>query len=316
LTNPGTGVNTGLNTAWALHGASYMKTQATGFGNVYDIEPGLERYAMDKGYQLKVTIHVSPLNTDPNNPTWCAYGPFGDAWTNDAPFYQKNADNTWKIDADKFCDFMALKLPFGIPIFLTIDSDGNGEGDHWVPMVGYDRATKKYAYYDTYSTTLQWADIYYVLDPAGHKINSISMVRTVVLSVPQPDIASNPASWSYGSINVGGYSDKTFVISNAGTAGLNVTAVSLTGTNAQDFGIQSGGVAFTLAAGATRNITVRFTPGAGGARSASLSISSNDPDENPFLISLSGTGTATAPDIASNLTSYSYGSLNLGSAKE
>jgi len=74
--------------------------------------------------------------------------------------------------------------------------------------------------------------------------------------------------------------------------------------------------AFTLTAGATRNIIVRFTPSSAGAKGASLSISSNDPDESPFLINLSGTGTAAAPDIASNAASYSYGSLNVGSARE
>ena len=113
-----------------------------------------------------------------------------------------------------------------------------------------------------------------------------------------PDIASNPTSWDYGTVNVGSYSDKTFVISNTGTANLSVSATTITGTNASDFSIQSGGGAFTLAAGATRNIVVRFTPAGSGNKSASLNITSNDPDENPFLINLSGTAAGTGPQQA------------------
>jgi hypothetical protein len=106
----------------------------------------------------------------------------------------------------------------------------------------------------------------------------------------QPDISSNPASGDYGPVNTGSNAEKTFVISNTGTADLNVTGTTLTGSNPSDFSMQSGGGAFTLAAGATRNIVVRFTPSSAGGKSASLSIASNDPDENPFNIGLSGTG--------------------------
>jgi hypothetical protein len=182
LTNPGTGVDKGLNTAWALHGASYMKTEATGFGDVYNIKSGLEGYAKSKGYTIKVLIHVSSTYTDPNNASWGAYGSYGDAWTNDGSFWKQNSGNTWSIDSDKFCDFLATELSQGIPVFLTIDTKAAGTGDHWVPLVGYDKSAKKYAYYDTYDTSVHWADIYYSGDPAGKKVNSIVMVRTVAFT--------------------------------------------------------------------------------------------------------------------------------------
>jgi hypothetical protein len=117
---------------------------------------------------------------------------------------------------------------------------------------------------------------------------SLSGIGTV------PDISSNPTSWNYGAINVGNHSDKTFVIKNDGTANLNVTATILGGTNASESSIQSGGGAFTLAPAATQNIIIRFAPTSAGSKSASLSISSNDPDENPFVVLLSGSGVAVA----------------------
>jgi hypothetical protein len=179
LDSPGSGTDKGLNTAWALHGSAYMNTQTDGNGDVYRIKPGIEDYAKSKGCTVKVVIHVSPTYTNPNDANWVAYGAYGDAWTNDGNFWKQNAGGAWSIDTDKFCDFAGTELAQGIPIFLTIDTKAAGTGDHWVPLIGYDKAAKQYAYYDTYDTSVHWADIYYTGDPAGKKANSIAMVRTV-----------------------------------------------------------------------------------------------------------------------------------------
>jgi hypothetical protein len=181
LTSPGTGTDKGLNTAWALHGSTYMNTQTDGYGSVYNIKSGLEGYAKAKGCTVKVVIHVGTSYSNPSSTdaAWLnAYGSYGDAWTNDGTFWKNTASGS-SIDTDKFCDFAATFLSQGIPIFLTIDTKAAGTGDHWVPMVGYDKSAKQYAYYDTYDTSVHWADIYYSGDPAGKKANSIVMVRTV-----------------------------------------------------------------------------------------------------------------------------------------
>jgi hypothetical protein len=317
LTNPGTGVDNGLNTAWALHSQTYMKTKDDGFGDVYAIKPGLENYAKSKGYTVKVLIHVSSTYIDPNNASWGAYGSYGDAWTNDGTFWKQNAGNTWSIDSDKFCDYLATPLSQGIPVFLTIDTKAAGSGDHWVPLVGYDKSAKKYAYYDTYDTAVHWADIYYSGDPAGKKANSIVMVRTVAFTSTStnPDIAVNWTSRDFGTIAVGDHLLDYLTVTNAGTSDLTVSNVTLSGTNAADFSIQNGG-AFTLAAGNARQIGVLFSPSASGSRSASLNIASNDPDENPLVLGLTGTGgnaSPSNPDIAVDWTSRNFGSIASGS---
>ncbi|MBN2093092.1 choice-of-anchor D domain-containing protein, partial [candidate division KSB1 bacterium] len=181
LTSPVTGVNEGLNTAWVLHGSQYMNTAANGFGSVYNIEPGLENYATSKGHKVKAVIHASPTYSNPNSSeaSWLNdYGPFGDAWTNDGIFWRKNG-NIWDIDANDFCTFVDGKLSQGIAIFLTIDTNNDKSGDHWVALVGYDRSTSKFAFYDTYSTTVKWASIKYCNGPGAPFTNSISMLRTV-----------------------------------------------------------------------------------------------------------------------------------------
>jgi parallel beta-helix repeat protein len=113
--------------------------------------------------------------------------------------------------------------------------------------------------------------------------------------VAVPDIAVKPASHNYGNVNVGANATQTIVVSNAGTANLDVTATNFSGANAGEFAITSGGAPFTLAPNATRNVVVSFKPTSTGAKSVSLNITSNDPDENPLTVALSGNGRLALP---------------------
>ena len=57
---------------------------------------------------------------------------------------------------------------------------------------------------------------------------------------------------------------------------------------------------------------IRFAPTSTGAKSATLSISSDDPDENPITVALSGNG--TAPEINVSPTSYAFGNHEIYSS--
>jgi Abnormal spindle-like microcephaly-assoc'd, ASPM-SPD-2-Hydin len=127
------------------------------------------------------------------------------------------------------------------------------------------------------------------------------------------DIDATPTSHSYGSVLVGANVVRTFTIRNVGGANLQVTGTSLVGVDPGQFAISSGGGSFTLASNATRNIDVRFAPTSGGAKSASLRLTSNDPDEATFDLSVNGTGT-TAPEIAVAPMSHNYGAQQLGAS--
>jgi len=85
---------------------------------------------------------------------------------------------------------------------------------------------------------------------------------------------------------------RTFTIQNTGTAGLTLGAASLSGTNAADFRITTQ-PASTVAAGGSTTLQVTFDPGAPGLRTAAVSFTNNDADENPFNFSIQGTGDLT-----------------------
>ncbi|MES2924501.1 MAG: choice-of-anchor D domain-containing protein [Verrucomicrobiota bacterium] len=95
---------------------------------------------------------------------------------------------------------------------------------------------------------------------------------------------------SFGTVRIGAKSvAKTFTIRNTGSANLTGLAVSRTGAHGRDFIV--GPLAKpSLPPGASTTFTVTFAPRDKGTRVAALLIRSNDSDENPFDVKLTGMG--------------------------
>ncbi len=107
-----------------------------------------------------------------------------------------------------------------------------------------------------------------------------------------PSAALAPSSLAFGNENVGTTSAaQTVTLANNGNAALLFTGtagIAVTGTDNGDFS-QTNVCGTSLAAGATCNIVVTFTPSAAGSRAAALSIADNATD-SPQSVSLTGTG--------------------------
>jgi hypothetical protein len=92
---------------------------------------------------------------------------------------------------------------------------------------------------------------------------------------------------SFGSVKTGLSYTKTFTIKNVGSATLKKLATSLSGSS--KFTKTKLSVT-SLKPGEKTQFTVTFKPTADGEKTATLKIASNDKDENPFDIILTGTG--------------------------
>jgi uncharacterized repeat protein (TIGR01451 family) len=127
------------------------------------------------------------------------------------------------------------------------------------------------------------------------------------------DIQASHNSFNFGSVSVQSTIQQIFVISNSNLASENlvVSSTGISGSNFTQFSIVSGGGSFSLAPGQTREILVSFTPSSIGFKEATLQIFSNDVDENPFNIFLSGNGIGT-PVITVSLVSYNFGQVVIG----
>ncbi len=100
------------------------------------------------------------------------------------------------------------------------------------------------------------------------------------------------AKKSFGTVVVGNSSTgKFFTVKNTGSANLTGLAITKTGTAKADFIVSAPGKT-TLTPGASTTFKVIFKPGAAGTRTAAIHIKSNDSNENPFDIGLTGLGKA------------------------
>jgi hypothetical protein len=102
-------------------------------------------------------------------------------------------------------------------------------------------------------------------------------------------------------------------LTSSGTAALTVSAIGLSaGTSHYSLSHDCGG---TLAAGSACTVTVNFTPTSSGAKSGTVSVTT-DAGSSPDTVSLSGTGTAAATGVlawADNVTSVAFTSTAVGS---
>ena len=85
-----------------------------------------------------------------------------------------------------------------------------------------------------------------------------------------------------------------YTIENTGSAILTLTGASpyitISGAHASDFVLTLIPQSTISAGGGSTDFNIRFIPGGEGVRSATISIASDDSDENPYTFSISGTG--------------------------
>ncbi len=123
------------------------------------------------------------------------------------------------------------------------------------------------------------------------RILSFTTPAAADIAIEQPaatNLVDGTATIDIGSAGVAATVSKTFTLRNTGTATLTSVTSMIDGTNGSDFTIST--LPTTLAVAGSTTFTVTLTPSASGPRSAALHITSDDPDESPFDINLTGTG--------------------------
>lgn len=92
--------------------------------------------------------------------------------------------------------------------------------------------------------------------------------------------------------NIGNSQTKTFVISNRGGAPLTIGNIGISGADVAAFTIMSGPVAGTvLNQNETASFDIRFAPTTIGTKQATVTINSDDPDDNPYPFMIQGGAT-------------------------
>jgi hypothetical protein len=138
---------------------------------------------------------------------------------------------------------------------------------------------------------------------SGNPTEVVSREFTLHVTPPSPDIQvlgngqsiadgdTTPAPGTgtdFGSIAVnGGIASHLFTIENRGSAPLTLGAVTVLGSN--QFTVTQA-PAGTVSPGGSTTMVVSFNPSSSGLKTATISIASNDGDEDPYTFVVQGTG--------------------------
>jgi hypothetical protein len=143
----------------------------------------------------------------------------------------------------------------------------------------------------------------YRINLTGSGIASTTPVADIEVTVNGGSVANN-GSFAFGSSNSGTMVQKSLTIYNTGTSPLTITGATMTqpvGTTAGTPQPFSTWVTppVVIAPGTSYGTWLNFAPTAAGSYTATLQLSSNDPDESPYTINVSGTsvGTVASPEI-------------------
>ncbi len=216
---------------------------------------------------------------------------------------------------------------------VTVTIDGSQAGDFTVtsspastvPGEGSTTFTLRFAPSGTGSRRAMLHIASNDVDEASFDIALEGMGLAPEIAVAQPEDVDIPdgGSRSFGMVPVGGSAALIFTLRNTGDGDLTGLGITIDGAHSLDFQVISAPVAPVGAPAGTTTFTVWFSPSAGGSRQSVLHLASNDADESPFDIVLSGTG--LVPDIAVEQLagmdipdggSQSFGLVNLGSMTE
>jgi len=121
--------------------------------------------------------------------------------------------------------------------------------------------------------------------------DSPTTIQLTGRGISAPNIEVTPASLDFGKVQINTTSDKTITIKNTGTKVLNISSITISGSQA--FTIVSQSLT-QIPAGEARNVTVRFSPTGELPYAGNLIISSDDPDTPSIQVSLTGEGTSQA----------------------
>lgn len=116
----------------------------------------------------------------------------------------------------------------------------------------------------------------------------------------------SPSPGAFGSVPVGTTATLALTVTNTGTAPLDVASAVISGA---PFAIAGDNCGQSVPPGSTCQINATFSPGAAGAQSGSMTVTS-DASNSPTVVSLTGTG--TAPGVSLAPSPVAFGNVPVG----
>jgi hypothetical protein len=134
-------------------------------------------------------------------------------------------------------------------------------------------------------------------DPASPQIVNLTGTGTA-----SPLVTVTPPWLIYGTVPIGTSTESTATLTNTGQGTLEISSMTVTGTNASEF-TQSNTCGNTVEAGASCEISVTFMPAGVGVRTATVTINDNAPNQAQ-TVGLSGIGSEAIATLTPSSATY------------
>ena len=165
--------------------------------------------------------------------------------------------------------------------YLWDFGDGNSSSDA-NPMHAYTVASE-------YTVSLT------VMDDAGDTGSNNTTATITPAATNDPDINLNTVDLKFGQVEVGTMESRTVAVENTGTQMLDIAAVMPCSGNSTEYSWSPS--SFTVSPGASQTVTVSYSPVDENQDIGCIEIANNDPDENPALLNLMGSGYVPLPQM-------------------
>ncbi len=133
---------------------------------------------------------------------------------------------------------------------------------------------------------------------------------------PTASMAVSPATLQFYDVVMGTPKNKTITMTNNGDTDFSITALDLSGSNADQFSIINS-LPFTIISKTSQMVTVRFNPTSTGNKAANLTITTDSPDIAAKTVSLEGNATELETKVLTfnTATLHDYGDTKLNNSK-
>lgn len=216
-------------------------------------------------------------------------------------FPQSTPHNPWVVnekyvfisayqDGTQLWDISNPNAPFLAGYFDTYPASG-GNNNTWPGGASYNGQWGLYPYFPSKNI--------FALD----RNNGIFMINTALFANPEINIIGNASNIPDGTIatSTGNNTDfgsvimttnvtNNFVIQNTGLGSLNISTITITGADANQFSIVGPASPFTITPTGAQILNVKFTPTSAGTKTAMINISNNDINEGSYDFVVSGLG--------------------------
>lgn len=210
----------------------------------------------------------------------------------------------------------STRFKAGSANFLTIDEEASGPIDAQAILGPGWFLVDDQAHYGIPGEVVEGGQLLAYYDSSiANTVPEVNLKGNAVNIIDGDLTPSLSDSTDFGFVNSGTSTIRNYVIENGGPGALTVRDIIISGANAADFTLVSPPTyPFTIAAGSTRTIAVRFSPAIDATRNAVLNILNSDLNEDIYNVALRGTGASPEISIQGNTYTINDGDVTPGTA--